>query len=185
VRGELGIPEGSFVFGSAGRLVAQKNQSFLLRAFAEAFPSDGGEALLLVGEGPDRGMLERLVDELGLAPRVKMLGRRDDMGALYAAMDCFCLPSTYEGLGIVAVEAQISGAQTLISTEVPCDAEVTLGARYVPLDADAWARSMRLVREQGGPRGDAAEMGAFAPYDIDSAAPLLLEYYRAAVDGVR
>ena len=183
LRRDLGIAPSSFVVGNVGRLATMKNQAFLIGAFAEAFPNDGGEFLLLAGDGPQRENLRRLIDSLGLQRRVLMLGQRADVCSLYSAMDCFCLPSTYEGLGIAAIEAQVSGLPTLISTEVPTDAKLTPSTKHLPLATEAWSQALqRLKTAKASSRS--VDLAAFSDYDIDAEAPKLVAYYEKALAGI-
>lgn len=100
-----------FVYIFIGRLIEQKGVDILLKAFAKV---DSG-LLLLVGDGVDKEKLLDLVDKLGLQKRVHFLGIRRDIPSLLAISDCFVLPSRYEGLPIVLIEAIVSGRAIIIS----------------------------------------------------------------------
>lgn len=101
--------EGKLVLGNVGRLCYQKNQSFLLKLLAALLKEREDVALLLIGDGEDREMLQEKTRKLRLENAVTFLGNRSDVALLYQAMDVFLFPSHFEGLGIVAVEAQASG----------------------------------------------------------------------------
>ena len=97
-RAELGIPEGAFVVGFVGRLTPQKNIPVLLEALA-ARPDIVG---VIVGDGPLRDTLRAQAP-----PTVRFLGAVPDAARLMPAFDVFCLPSAWEGLGLVLVEAML------------------------------------------------------------------------------
>ena len=78
--------------------------------------------MLLIGEGPLEKQIKEKVKKLNIETKVKFLGIREDVNKLYQAMDCFVLPSFFEGLGIVNIEAQCSGLPVFISDGVPDEA---------------------------------------------------------------
>ncbi|MCC7343170.1 MAG: glycosyltransferase [Bryobacterales bacterium] len=122
-RSSLRIPWGATVIGHVGRFMPQKNHEFLLRAAAEAIRENPRLHLLLVGDGPLRGEMEALASSLGIEGNVSFTGNRLDVPSLMRhAMDCFFLPSLWEGLGIVALEAQALGLPCLLSDAVPMEA---------------------------------------------------------------
>ena len=101
----FGVESDRLIIGGAGRLSAEKGFSQLIRA-AGLLVDQGVELeLWLAGDGPCRGELERLVSELGLGERIKLLGYRADMMDLYHAMDVFVVSSVREGLPNVLLEA--------------------------------------------------------------------------------
>lgn len=104
-------PHEGFVYAFAGRLIHQKGVDILLRAFAQL---EKGR-LLIAGEGPDRTALEALAEELRIQERVSFVGIRHDLPEFFAEADCFVLPSRYEGLPIVLIEAMAAGKAIVVS----------------------------------------------------------------------
>jgi len=110
LRAELSIqPEVKIVL-TVCRLSGEKNIQALIRAFARV--KDTASILVVVGDGPWRADLERLVADLGIRKRVRFAGFRTDVERFYSIADLFVLPSLYEGFGHVFLEAMASG--------VPC-----------------------------------------------------------------
>lgn len=138
VRKELGI-EDKFVIGHIGRFVYQKNHGFLIDIFNEAYKQNNNAVLLLIGEGALLDEIKAKVHKLGLDNVVYFLGVRQDAYRFYQAFDVFLLPSRYEGLGIVAIEAQVSGLPTIVSNKVPDEVKIT--DRIVFLNSDDKAKS--------------------------------------------
>lgn len=116
-RKELGV-ENKYVVGTVGRLHFQKNQLFLLDIFKEILKLEPNAVLWIVGEGEDRDKIEAKIKCLDLEKNTMLFGLRDDIPQLLQAMDCFVLPSLFEGLGIVLVEAQAAGLCTFASKDV-------------------------------------------------------------------
>lgn len=180
-RAGLGVPEGALVVGHVGRFAAQKNHAFLLDAFAGAARRRPDAVLALAGDGPLRPEMERRAGELGLSGRVLFLGQRGDVGRLYQAFDVFCLPSLYEGLGMVAVEAQRAGLPCLLSDRITREVDVTGTVRFLPVDdPSAWADALCAA----GPGGRlAVRPDDFSDYDIGRAAAGLAETYERFARG--
>ncbi len=122
LREELGIPQNAFVVGHVGRFMQQKNHRFLLEVFARLLPQRPDAWLLLIGEGELQREMCALSEELGIRERVVFTGARRDVDKLYSAMDVFCLPSLYEGMPLVAWEAQANGLPCLLSTNITTEA---------------------------------------------------------------
>lgn len=105
MRLKLGISD-CFVLGHVGRLSHEKNQCFLLEIFKYVVKKRSDAVLILVGDGKDKSIIQNKCHSLGLDDSVILLGSRDDVNELMQAFDIFVLPSLFEGLGIVAIEAQ-------------------------------------------------------------------------------
>jgi glycosyltransferase involved in cell wall biosynthesis len=104
-RARLGVPTDRSVVGAVGRLSEEKGFDILIRATAELLRRGRDLEVWIVGAGPQRPALERLIAELGLGDRVRLFGFRSDTIELYQAMDVFVLSSLREGLPNVLLEA--------------------------------------------------------------------------------
>ena len=133
-RKELNIEDSTLVIGHVGRFVEQKNHRFLIDIFNEVHKQKENSILLLAGQGPLMEEMKEKVKILGIEDSVKFLGQRNDINELYQAMDLLLFPSLYEGLGMVVVEAQISGLPCVVSTEIPKIAKVTKKITFVNLE---------------------------------------------------
>jgi glycosyltransferase involved in cell wall biosynthesis len=149
VRAELGIPPDAQVIGTVSRLVRLKNVPGLLRACG---PLLGEKVhLVVVGDGPDRQEVERLVPKEARAASVHMLGARNDVARLLRAFDLFALFSRTEGHPIVVLEAMATALPVLATPVggtpgilddgetgflVPTDDEQVLRAKLTELLAD-------------------------------------------------
>lgn len=103
----LGLAEDQVAVAIVGRLGVEKGHSFFLRCAAEVLKSHPAARFIVVGEGAERGNIEALAGELGLVPYVQLLGHRNDMPALYPAIDVLSITSLREGLPNVLLEAML------------------------------------------------------------------------------
>lgn len=133
-REELGIRDSTLVLGHVGRFVEQKNHMFLIDIFSQVHKENEDTILLLIGQGPLQSQIKDKVKSLKLEKFVKFLGQRDDVNELYQTFDIFLLPSLYEGLGMVLIEAQCAGCYCIASTEVPKIAKVTNNLNFIKLE---------------------------------------------------
>ena len=109
VRRKSGIPEGCFVFATAGRLAPTKGQEYLIRAFAHVRKQLNNAQLLIAGTGKMKNKLENLVSKLGCSSAVRFLGHVDNMTEFYSMTDVFVLSSVAEGLPRTLIEAMAAG----------------------------------------------------------------------------
>ena len=179
-RAELGVTDGTTVYGHVGRLHPAKNHMFLLEAFKEALKIRPNSLLVIVGDGELRGEIETKIQELGIVDNVKMLGSRGDVSELLQAMDVFVFPSKWEGLPVTVVEAQAAGLPCFVSETVTRDVAVSHLVRYLPIDngVDIWARELATVELS---RDDVIEKIKNAGFDINAAAEKLTEFYLACI----
>jgi len=133
LRKELGL-ENCFVVGHVGRFMQQKNHCFLIDVFNKLVQQKQDARLLLIGDGPLKNEIEERVKKLELTEKVVFLGVRTDVASLYNVMDVFVLPSLYEGLGMVVVEAQVNGLPVLVSEAVPNEAKVNCNINFCNLN---------------------------------------------------
>ena len=164
VRGELEV-HGEFVIGHIGNFCYQKNQPFLLQVFAEILRREPKAVLFLVGDGHSFVPMKELAKKLKISSNVKFLGRRGDVDRLCQAMDVFVLPSNFEGLGIVAIEAQSSGVPCVMSSTVPRECEITKRCTFLDLRESAkhWAD---VILRQRNIRKPAEFLSSASHYDL-------------------
>lgn len=176
LRKELGLAD-EFVIGHVGRFMFQKNHEFLIDVFAEAYKKNPHMALLLVGDGPLRPAMEEKVRKLGLTDHVKFLGLRNNVQDFYHVMDILVLPSHYEGLPVVGVEAQANGLPCLFSTKVTKETRLTHSAQFLDLEAGAsmWAEEIISIKcERNKKAGDELRQAGF---EIYKEAEKLVKFY--------
>ena len=177
MRSSLGLEE-KFVVDHAGGFRNQKNHDFLIDIFAEIRKRRDDAVLLLVGGGQLMNEIKAKVMKLGLNDCVIFAGYKGDIERYYQVMDVFVFPSLYEGLGMVAVEAQVSGLPTVCSTEVPDEAKICDACKFIPLSRSAseWAdETFKLC--YGHIRRDMSQYARSAGFDIKQQAQKLTAWY--------
>lgn len=131
-RRELGL-EGQLVLGHAGRFTAVKNHEYLLEVFSEVLKKKLDGILLLIGTGELETRIRNKVTELGITESVRFLGNRSDMSELYQAMDILVVPSFYEGVPLVGLEAQFAGLPCVFSDRVSQEVCFTNNCHFLSL----------------------------------------------------
>lgn len=179
LRRELGV-ENVFLIGHTGHLMTVKNQRFLIEAMAPILRLRPDAKLLLLGDGPDRPMLESLIRDLALQERVLMPGNVTDIPRWLSAMDVFAFPSLYEGMPLSLIEAQANGLPCIISDGVPSDVHLTPLIRVLALDdsTDNWAEAICSAARSGGDEPDAP---LAADFDVHSATEHIRRIYRRGI----
>ena len=146
-RKELNIKDKDLVIGHIGRFVKQKNHEFLIDIFNEIHKQNKNTILLLAGDGPLKEEIQNKVKELGLEKNVQFLGQRNDANELYQAMDAFVLPSLYEGLPVVGVEAQAAGLPCFLSTDMTKETKVLDSTQFISLTHDTKYWADKILKE--------------------------------------
>lgn len=134
--------ENKHVYGFAGRIAYQKNPLFLIEIFSEIKKIDAEAAFLVCGDGDLIEETKKKAVDLGID--VIFVGSVSNVQDFYQAMDVFILPSRFEGLGIVLIEAQCSGLPCVASADViPQDAKITDLVEFIKLDdgSTEWAQN--------------------------------------------
>lgn len=176
IRAELCLGD-AFVFGTVGRLSYAKNPEFLIDLIFEVQKKHPKVKLMIVGDGELRKALEDQIRKSGLEDNVLLLGWKPDVENYLQAMDCFLLPSRFEGLGIAAIEAAASGLPCAVSDSVPEDIEVTPSIFRVPLEISAWREVAEKIMGLPIDRPKGAGLVMSAGYDIKGQAGILQAVY--------
>lgn len=180
MREELGLKH-KYVIGHVGRFQYQKNHEFLIDIFNEYLKLDSDAFLMLVGQGENEGVIRDKVKELGIQDNVMFMGVRSDVHKLMQVMDVFLLPSRFEGLPLVLVEAQAAGLKCFTSKDVVSDeCNVTQSVRFISLDSGAkvWADNILSFKEDTEfiSRDDYAYKVTQAGFDINAETDKIKKY---------
>lgn len=182
MRRELGLSEDEFVLCFVGRLSFQKNVRFLIDVFGKALEKNQNSALLIVGAGEERASLISHAEELGISEKIKFLGKRSDVADILQAADVFVMTSLFEGLSVVAVEAQASGLPCVFSDRMSKETKINPNVCFVSLDdgAEHWAKT--ILEQKNNARIADVTLLRKAGYDLEyanEAQANLLSYFYA------
>ena len=176
-REELHI-EDKFVVGHIGRFSLQKNHSFLIDIFNEISKEREDAVLILAGVGELQEEIKEKVKILGIDKKVMFLNIRKDVNEILNAMDIFVLPSFFEGLPVVGVEAEATGLPVYTSENVTRELPIKEISHFYSLEDSAkdWADNI-LQSYCGFTRKSTTEKIIKNGYEIATAAKKLENIY--------
>lgn len=177
MRSKYGIGADIKVIGFCARLCYQKNPEFLVQVFNELHKKDPHTCLLLVGDGDKRKFIEEAIIKLSLRDNVIFAGSVDNAEDYMQMMDCFLLPSRFEGFGIVLLEAQAAGLNCFTSKGVVPEATNVSGhVHFAELSAGAeyWADEILKV---GFERYDEMNTLQNSDYTVGKSAKKLMKVF--------
>jgi glycosyltransferase involved in cell wall biosynthesis len=177
IRAEFEIDNDIFVIGHVGRFSCSKNHEFLVKIFFEYEKLDNKCKLLLVGKGPEIDSTREIVNKLKLTDKVIFAGVRDNVNEILQAMDFFVFPSKFEGLGIVAIEAQATGLYCLVSDKVPNEVKVTSNVEFMALENGSKEWAYHIFKNKDYKRINSTDSIIEAGYDIEKTSDFLLDTY--------
>ncbi len=167
-----------FLIGHIGRFSEQKNHEFILKIFKKIIFEDSSAKLMLVGVGEKEVIIRQLCNEMQLDKSVIFAGSQMEIEAYYCAFDVFLMPSLYEGLPIVGIEAQAEGLPCFFSSNISEKILITDRATVTSLDVpdDKWAKNIMLNKGLGQ-REKYAKVVKEKGYDIHETVKILEKVY--------
>ena len=178
IREKLDILEDTLLIGHIGRFVTQKNHEFLIEVFNDIYKGRKNSKLILIGQGNLKKKIVKKVEELGLKDNVIFTGQINNVSDYYNAMDIFILPSLYEGLPVVGIEAQANGLLCEFSTDMTKETKVLNTTRFISLKEtpENWAKII-LEDYKNFKRKDSFDEMTENNFNIIKEAKKLEEYY--------
>ena len=155
IKKELNIAQNTTVIGHVGRFNAQKNHNYLIDVFYQYRKKNNNSVLLLVGTGELMESVRKRVEALNIQDYVKFLGRRNDVASIMASMDVLVMPSLYEGMPNVVIEAQTNGLKCLVSDTITKEVGITDLITYKSISDEPriWADSIgEMLSQKNKPR---------------------------------
>lgn len=184
LRQKLGYTSQNVLVGNVARFETQKNHLFLIKIFHALHRLEPQARLLLIGSGTLESEIRASVEQSGLTDYVLFAGNHPDVYRYYQAMDLFVLPSLFEGLGIVNIEAQAAGLPCFASDKVVApECRVTELMHYIPLEdsPERWAKQILDAIPPEFFRRDHSDEVRAAGFDIEDTAKELCSFYRKAL----
>ena len=141
IRNELVINNDEYLIGHIGRFMKQKNHTFLIDIFKEVVNRNKNFKLILIGDGELQPLIIDKVNELNLNNNVIFTGNIPNTYEMYQAMDSFILPSLFEGLPVVGIEAQANGLSCLFSDTITKEVDIINKSTFMSLSTpvNQWA----------------------------------------------
>jgi glycosyltransferase involved in cell wall biosynthesis len=186
IRAEFGIPSDALVIGHVGRFDFPKNHKFLIEIAAKIAEQEPNMRLLLLGIGPLRSEIQDRVVQLGLTDLVIFAGIRSDIPRIMKGLiDIFLFPSLYEGLCLVAMEAQAAGLPCIFSSVIAEEADIVKPLmKRVSLEksADYWAEVVLSTRNNYLlSQAESLEILTQSPFNIQTSIRELTNLYNDAI----
>ena len=174
-RKELGLTD-EFTIGIVGRIEKQKNYPFLIDVFLEVLKEKPDAVLLIAGRGTEEEKIKSLARRKKVEDNIQFLGIRSDVPELLNAFDVFVLPSLFEGLPVVLVEAQASGLPEVVSDTITTEMAITDLISYMPLEnPSAWSK--KILSCKSGERERYSKIVEDCGYGIYTQAKKMERYY--------
>ncbi len=181
-RKELNLQD-KIVIGHIGRFENQKNHNFIVEMFDELVKANDNFVLLLIGIGELQNEIKTKVKKLKLEKNIMFLDTRSDVSNLFNAFDIFILPSLFEGLGIVLVEAQANGLNCLATKGLPNEVKITNNLNFLELNKNLWIDNILNVKLTK--RDNYKDTISNSGYNIDIEVLKLDEHYKYLSKGER
>lgn len=173
--------EENLIVGHIGRITEQKNTLFIIDIFNEIHKMDSSVKLLIIGDGNLKKKMLIKIDQMHLEKYVIYLGRTEEIAKYYNAMDCFLLPSLYEGVPIAGIEAENCGLPVFFSDAISVESGVCEDLSFfISLNdgAQLWAKKiLEITKQKMAVRNDHSEAIKENGFDAKSEAIKLQNYY--------
>lgn len=180
-RNELNIGE-ELLVGCIGRLAPEKNLFYGIQIFETVLKKKREATLVFIGDGELRSNLKEETHKRGLEDKIRFLGAQDNIHEWMSAIDCLLMPSLFEGLPFVLVEAQAAGLPCVVSSAVSEEANLTGLVEYIRLDEEneVWANKiLEVCRKE---RLDTTRQLIEAGYSIENTAKMVSEIIKKSIE---
>ncbi len=171
------------LFGCIGRLDPEKNPLFAIFVAEELVRKAPNAKVVLIGDGELRPEVEKAIREKDLQQNVILTGAVSNVNEWMSALDCLLMPSLFEGLPFVLVEAQAAGLPCVVSSAVSREADLTGLVQFVDLSMSAEKWTELLLSKCGAPRPDTSDQLIRAGYSIAATAEKVHSIISSAVSG--
>ena len=146
IRNEYNVG-GKVVIGTVGRMTKQKNPYFIIDIVCELNKRKLDFCFWWFGSGELDEKVKEYAKEKGVSHKVKFWGSVPNVHEYYSAMDIFILPSLYEGLPVVGIEAQVAGLTVILGDTITVETKISEATQFLPIEnANIWAD--RIIEEK-------------------------------------
>lgn len=180
IRNKYNISGNTLLIGSIGRNVKQKNQKFLIDIFSKFLTKNPNAKLMLIGDGPLSSSLDNYISKKNCSKKIIRIKNVLSTEKYYSAFDAFLLPSLYEGLPVVAIEAQANGLLTLLSDSIDKTVSYNDGKTFfisINNGTEGWIKKLNHIRFNMTDRQKIYSKN----YDIKYQYKFLFSYYKKLI----
>lgn len=143
IRSKYSIKEKEFVIGHIGRFSEQKNQEFIIEFFNKYLKFNKMAKLILIGSGENQSIIKQKISKLNIDNNVVIVDNTLEVYKYYSAFDLFVLPSKFEGLPVVGIEAQANGLSCLFSDRITKELSINNNLKFLSIDyIDEWVNAI-------------------------------------------
>ena len=176
MREECGFDEKDVILLNIGRLEKVKNHERLIEIFGDYSRKHKNAHLIIIGDGSLHDELENVIASERLGDKVILLPAQANPERYYMMADVFVMPSLFEGLPTVGIEAQACGMKCLFSDKVPVETKLIGTSEFIPLNGD-WLSHIKPIENKK--RIDAVKEPKVQEYDIKNTVKKLEKIYEA------
>ena len=175
IRRHYGINNNDILIGHIGRFTDVKNHSFMVELIEELTKNNNKYKIMFVGDGILKESIENKVKAKNLSDKVIFAGFQSDVSKFLSAFDLFILPSIYEGLGLVLIEAQANGLTCLATKNtIPKEVKINDNFEFIDLNIKDWRKEIEKVNtERNNNRINLEKAG----YEINEVINFLESFY--------
>lgn len=181
IRLKFGLKD-NYVIGNVARFTFQKNHLFLIDIFREIYRRDNAAVLLLIGDITCDDSIymavKNKVRTYGLEKNVFFLGMRQDVNDLYQGMDCFILPSKFEGLPVTGIEIQAAGVPCVFSDAITKEVAITDDVVFMSLNESPMMWAKKVLSMKKCKRKNRSKEIIVAGYDINEEVKKVAKLYQ-------
>lgn len=193
IRQQYNINNDTFLLGTVGRISRQKNHFFLIDLMNILVNTyNFNICLMIVGDGEQKPDIMNLIKKFNLDNRVIIVSPNSDIYKFYQAFDLFVFPSLFEGLGIVLIEAQISGVKCIASSNIPKNVKITDLLYFLDIEPHdesilSWVKLIKEIYQTINKEKRESQLSSAikSGYDIKKESHNLIEFYESKVSKCR
>lgn len=151
IRDEFGIRDNDLLIGHVGQFRNQKNHIKIINLFNDFVKQNNNSKLMLVGSGELEDSIRKLCSKYNLLDKVIFTGARNDVSTILSAFDLFLFPSLFEGLSVVAIEAQANGIPCVFSNTISNETFINRNIKVINLEDDdnIWIEAINDALKMG------------------------------------
>lgn len=145
IRKKLNVEKNQVLIGHFGRFSEEKNHKFIIDLMNKIIEKNSDYKLLLVGDGPLKEEIVADIKKRSISKSIIILKSQADIYKYYSALDCFILPSLYEGFPVVSIEAQSNGLICLFSNNISKEVLINKNSKLLDLKSSIWSKEILKV----------------------------------------